>query len=263
MSGTVLDSIIEGVLIDLEARRISETQLAELIAAAPEVRNSVEVISKKSQSGKIAVISEVKRSSPSKGELAEISDPVALAKEYEAGGAATISVLTEERRFKGSVNDFHAVRAAVNAPMLRKDFIVTEYQVKETRALGGDLQLLIVAALSDSQLRDFYQLTSELGMNSLIEIHDEIELERALEINPAMIGVNARNLKTLEVDLLQFQRILPLIPSSIVKIAESGISTAAEVAEIRNWGADGILVGETLVKSSNPRLAIAELTAGI
>ena len=254
---TVLEDICRGVVEDVEARRKPSTEISDLIAQAPLPRDAFAALS----GPNISVIAEVKRASPSKGELATIEDPADLTQKYEAGGASVISVLTEERRFKGSISDFTAVRAAVQLPLLRKDFIVTEYQVKESRAIGADLQLLIVAALDDSQLRDYFQMTQELGMNSLIEIHDEGELERALKISPRIIGVNSRNLKDLSINADAFDRLLPLIPSDVVAVAESGISQPSEVQRVRALGARAILVGETLVRAGEPGHAIRSLLA--
>ncbi len=252
---TVLDSIVSGVLEDLQAREIPLNQLREQLATAPAVRNAYDALAKPG----MQMIAEVKRSSPSKGALATIGDPADLAKSYESAGAAVISVLTEGRRFGGSSADLVAVRSAVSIPVLRKDFIVTEYQVMETRALGGDLMLLIVAALDDSQLRDYQALAHELGLNVLVEIHDELELDRALAMNAKIIGVNARNLKTLEIHEDAFARLLPLIPSDRIRVAESGISTRQQVVAAESAGAKAILVGETLVRASDPSLAITNL----
>jgi indole-3-glycerol phosphate synthase len=252
---TVLESIIEGVKEDVAARRISASALAEQVEAAPKVRDARGALSKLG----INLIAEIKRASPSKGALADIADPAKLATQYAQGGASVISVLTEERRFKGSIEDFELVRKAVDLPLLRKDFIVTEYQVIESRAIGADLQLLIVAALSDSQLRDFYQMTAEMRMNSLIEVHDEQELERAIKIGAKIIGINSRNLKTLEVDPSAFNRLLPLIPNGVIRVAESGISSRADVEAIAALGGNAILVGETLVKAGDPLAGISNL----
>jgi indole-3-glycerol phosphate synthase len=207
----------------------------------------------------MSVIAEVKRSSPSKGVLATIADPASLAEQYENAGASIISVLTEARRFGGSLNDLDAVRARVDIPILRKDFMVDEYQFFEARAHGADVVLLIVAALSKSQLNDFHQLAQGLGMRALVEVHTHDELERALEISPCIVGVNSRNLKTLEVDAQAFAQLLPLIPTDVVRVAESGISNRAEVEFAQNNGATAILVGEALVRSANPELAMREL----
>ena len=252
---TVLESITEGVKEDVAARRISASALAEQVEAAPKVRDARGALSKLG----INLIAEIKRASPSKGALADIADPAKLATQYAQGGASVISVLTEERRFKGSIEDFELVRKAVDLPLLRKDFIVTEYQVIESRAIGADLQLLIVAALSDSQLRDFYQMTAEMRMNSLIEVHDEQELERAIKIGAKIIGINSRNLKTLEVDPSAFNRLLPLIPNGVIRVAESGISSRADVEAIAALGGNAILVGETLVKAGDPLAGISNL----
>ena len=252
---TVLETIIEGVREDLAKRKISLNELREQISRAPAPRGAFDALAKPGMN----LIAEVKRSSPSKGDLAPITDPAALAEQYESAGASVVSVLTEERRFKGSIADFQAVRARVVLPLLRKDFIVTEYQVMESRAIGADLQLLIVAGLAQSELKDFYDLTYELGMDVLVEVHNEEELERALEINAQIIGVNARNLKTLEVDAGAFAHMLPRIPSGHLKVAESGISLRSEVAEIESLGGNAILVGETLVKSGDPVAGISAL----
>ena len=251
---SVLDSIIAGVLEDQKSRQLSQAELADRIASIGEVRNPLQSLKSKN----FSVIAEVKRSSPSKGALAEISDPSQLADLYEDGGASVISVLTEQRRFGGSLQDFSEVRSRVSIPMLRKDFIVNEYLVRESRAYGADLLLLIAAALDDAQLQDFYTLAQELGMKVLVEVHDAEELERAMRISPEIIGVNARNLKTLEIDLNNFGSLLPRIPTEIYRVAESGIATIDDVKLAMQSGANAILVGETLVKSGDPAATIAE-----
>jgi len=205
------------------------------------------------------VIAEVKRSSPSKGALAPITDPAALAEQYQEAGASAVSVLTERRRFAGSLEDLDAVRARVTIPVLRKDFMIDEYQFLEARAHSADIVLLIVAALSRSQLKDFYDLSCELGMASLIEVHTAQELESAMEISPRMIGINSRNLKTLDVDTRAFTDLIPQIPVEIIRVAESGISTRSDVQAAQSSGASVILVGEALVKSGDPISAMQEL----
>lgn len=252
---TVLESIIEGVLEDLEKRRIPIAQLKAQLDEAPALRGAAQALSAPG----MKIISEVKRASPSKGDLGDIAEPADLATRYQAGGASVVSVLTEERRFKGSIKDFIEVRSEITIPMLRKDFIVTEYQIIESRILGADLLLLIVAGLSQSQYVDFYQMARELGMDILVEIHNEEELERALEVDPAIIGVNSRNLKTLDVDPKAFDLLLPMIPSGIIKVAESGISERSEVVHVEELGAGAILVGETLVRAGDPEAAISRL----
>lgn len=208
----------------------------------------------------LRVIAEVKRSSPSKGALAEIADPASLAASYEQGGAAVISVLTEARRFGGSLADLDAVRAAVSIPVLRKDFTVDEYQIWEARAHGADLVLLIVAALDDAQLAEFLELTHRLGMNALVETHTEQEIERAVAVGARIIGVNVRNLKTLDVDRSVFAALAGSIPAGPVVIAESGVRGVEDVRHYASAGADAILVGEALVRHNNPAATIAEFT---
>jgi len=252
---SVLASIIEGVREDLAARRLPMGQLQEALETAPAIRDCLPFLI----SSEMSVIAEVKRSSPSKGALAPISDPAGLAAQYEEAGAHVASVLTEQRRFGGSLADLDAVRKAIDLPILRKDFMVDEYQFYEARAHGADVVLLIVAALSKNQLEDYFHLSTELGMRSLIEVHTNDELERALEISPEIIGVNSRNLKTLEVDARAFAELIPQIPSNIARVAESGISTREEVVFAQECGATAILVGEALVRSESPSVAINQL----
>jgi indole-3-glycerol phosphate synthase len=252
---SVLASIIEGVREDLAARRLPMGQLQEALETAPAVRDCLPFL----VSSEVSVIAEVKRSSPSKGALASIGDPAGLAATYEEAGAQVVSVLTEQRRFGGSLADLDAVRKAIDLPILRKDFMIDEYQFYEARAHGADVVLLIVAALSKNQLEDYFHLSTELGMRSLIEVHTNDELERALDISPEIIGVNSRNLKTLEVDSRAFAELIPQIPSSIARVAESGISTREDVVFAQECGATAILVGEALVRSESPSVAINQL----
>ena len=255
---SVLDDIVDGVRIDL-AERESATSVADLRAALADVDPPRDPMPHFRAAGS-SVIAEVKRKSPSKGELADIPDPAALAAEYAAGGAAAISVLTERRRFGGSLDDLRAVRAAVGTPLLRKDFIVTPYQLLEARAAGADLALLIVAALDDDLLRLLYDEARELGLTVLVEVHDEPETERAVALGAELIGVNARNLKTLAVDHGTFGRLAPLVPDDRVKVAESGISSPADVRRFVGQGARAVLVGEALVRDGEPRAAVAAMT---
>lgn len=252
---SVLDSIIEGVREDLAARRLPLSQLQEQLSRAPAVIDAHPRL----LADPMTVIAEVKRSSPSKGTLAAITDPRALAAQYQEAGAAVVSVLTEKRRFGGSLEDLIAVRSEIQIPILRKDFMVDEYQFLEARAAGADVVLLIVAALSKNQLKDYYDLATELGMAVLVETHTHQEIEDAMAIEPRIIGVNARNLKTLDIDLGAFTSLIPEIPSDIIRVAESGISQRAEVEIAQSAGANAILVGETLVKSGDPRAAIDQL----
>ena len=250
---SVLDSIIEGVREDLNARRMPLAKLHEQLERAPKV------ISPSFPLTEMSVIAEVKRKSPSKGDLADIPEPAKLAAQYQEAGAAAVSVLTERRRFNGSLEDFDAVRKEISLPMLRKDFMVDEYQFYEARAHGADLILLIVAGLSKSQLNDYFQLTSELGMKALVEVHTNEELEDAMAINPEIVGINSRNLKTLEVNSEVFKELLPRIPANLIKVAESGISSRSDVDLAQDAGANVILVGEALVKSGDPIKSMAAL----
>lgn len=252
---SVLDQIILGVREDLEIRRISRNELLEQVAQARPPLAASEYL----RGAEISVIAEVKRSSPSKGALAQISDPAALARIYEDNGASIVSVLTEARRFGGSLEDLDAVRKSISIPILRKDFMVDEYQFLEARAHGADLVLLIVAALSQVQLGEFLALTHELGMQALVEIHTESELEQALEISAQIIGVNSRNLKTLDVDRTVFAHLLPKIPDQCVKVAESGISARSDVEYAQRHGADAVLIGEALVRGRDPGATLRAL----
>ncbi len=257
--GTVLDEIITGVRQDLARRMLTctMTDLEAAVAAAPAPRDAM----RRFRNDQLSVIAEVKRASPSKGALASINDPAQLAAAYEAGGAAAVSVLTERRRFNGSLADLDAVRERVGLPVLRKDFIVTDYQLWEARAHGADLALLIVAALDDAELDRLHRLALDLGLVPLVEVHDEAEAGRAAHAGAELVGVNNRNLKTLEVDVANFERIVSHLPDEVVKVAESGILTGADAARVRSAGADVILVGEALVTHAHPAQAISELVA--
>jgi indole-3-glycerol phosphate synthase len=258
---TVLDSIIDGVRQDL-AQRQAAVPIDEIKARSARTDPALDVLAALRQPG-VGVIAEVKRSSPSKGALADIPDPAELAGLYESAGARVISVLTEQRRFGGSLADLDAVRAKVDIPVLRKDFIVGPYQVHEARAHGADLVLLIVAALEQNVLHGLLDRIESLGMTALVEVHTEEEADRALEAGAKVIGVNARNLKTLEVDRDVFARIAPGLPSDVLKIAESGVRGPADLMSYAGAGADAILVGEGLVTAPDPRAAVADLvTAG-
>ena len=257
-SGSVLDDIVVGVREDL-ARRESALPLAEVrarLADAPPARDPMPHFRAPGSS----VIAEVKRRSPSKGALADIPDPAALATAYARGGAAAVSVLTEERRFGGSLADLRSVRAAVDVPLLRKDFIVESYQLVEARAAGADLALLIVAALDDDTLRRLHDEARELGLTVLVEVHDEPETERAVALGAELVGVNSRNLKTLDVDPGVFGRLAPQLPADVVAVAESGITGVADVERFVREGADVVLVGEALVRDGDPEASVRAMT---
>jgi indole-3-glycerol phosphate synthase len=255
---SVLDDIVAGVRADL-AEREAAVPLADLRAALADVDPPRDPMPHFRAPGS-SVIAEVKRKSPSKGALADIPDPAELAQRYAAGGAAAISVLTEQRRFGGSLDDLRAVRAAVDTPVLRKDFMVTSYQLVEARAAGADLALLIVAALDDDTLRRLYDEARELGLTVLVEVHDEPETERAVALGAELVGVNARNLKTLQIDTDTFSRLAPLVPDDRVKVAESGIFSEQDVKRFVSEGARAVLVGEALVKDGDPQGAVASMT---
>ncbi|AEI12328.1 indole-3-glycerol phosphate synthase TrpC [Cellulomonas gilvus] len=257
---SVLDDIVAGVREDLAAREAATPldQVKELAARRP---SAIDCVGRLRVEDAVTVIAEVKRSSPSKGALAAISDPAALAAEYEKGGATAISVLTEQRRFNGSLADLDAVRARVDIPVLRKDFVVTPYQVWEARAHGADLCLLIVAALEQTVLESLVERVHSLGMTALVEVHDADEVARAVDAGARVIGVNARDLRSLEVDRTTFNRVAPSIPSDVVKIAESGVRGPHDVMEYARAGADAVLVGEALVTDDAPRRSVADLVA--
>ena len=258
---SVLDDIIVGVLEDLKERedRVPLSRVKEMEQNVPEAKDVLGAL--RNRDGAVKIISEVKRSSPSKGALAQIPDPAALASVYEAGGASVVSVLTEQRRFHGSLADLDAVRAAVDIPILRKDFIVTPYQIHEARAHGADLVLLIVAALEQSALVSLLERTRSLGMEALVETHSRLEALRALEAGASIIGVNARNLKTLEVDRSTVEQVIDVIPQDVVAVAESGVAQAHDVFEYAKWGADAVLVGEALVTSGDPLSSIQDMVS--
>lgn len=209
-----------------------------------------------------ALIAEVKKASPSKGVIRDDFDPVAIAEAYKRAGATCLSVLTDEPYFQGNDEYLVNVKNAVPLPLLRKDFMLDPYQIYESRALGADCVLLIMAALSDSQAGDLYRLAVELGMDVLVEIHDADELNRALAIDAAMIGINNRNLKTLEVDIGTSRRLAPLFPNSTIKIAESGIETHEQLTCLHSLGFHGFLVGESLMRQENIELAARKLLTG-
>ena len=258
---SVLDDIIAGVLEDLKERedRVPLSRVKEMEQSVPEAKDALGAL--RNRDGAVKIISEVKRSSPSKGALAQIPDPAALASVYEAGGASVVSVLTEQRRFHGSLADLDAVRAAVDIPILRKDFIVTPYQIHEARAHGADLVLLIVAALEQNALVSLLERTRSLGMEALVETHSRLEALRALDAGASIIGVNARNLKTLEVDRSTVEQVIDVIPQDVIAVAESGVAQAHDVFEYAKWGADAVLVGEALVTSGDPLSSIQDMVS--
>ena len=257
--GSVLESIVDGVKADLAVRE-AEVGFAEIKRRSALAAPPRDVMAALRAPG-IGVIAEVKRRSPSKGELATIPDPAELARSYAEAGARVISVLTEGRRFGGSLADLAAVRAVVDVPVLRKDFVVSPYQVHEARVYGADLVLLIVAALEQNVLQALLDRVESLGMTALVEVHTEEEADRALEAGAGLIGVNARNLHTLEVNRAIFGQIAPGLPPNVLRVAESGVRGPGDLLTYAGWGADAVLVGEGLVTSGDPRAAVRSLVA--
>jgi indole-3-glycerol phosphate synthase len=256
---SVLDDIVAGVRADLadRERALPLDRLERRLAAAPPCRDVAAALH---QPG-VAVVAEVKRRSPSKGDLAAVRDPAELARAYVDGGAAAVSVLTEGRSFGGSLADLDAVRAAVPVPVLRKDFIVSPYQLVESRVHGADLVLLIVAALTQDALAELHERAHELGLASLVEVHDEAELDRAVAVGAELVGVNARDLRTLEVDRGVVARLARRLPPQVLLVAESGVRGPADLLDYAAAGADAVLVGEGLVTTGDPRQAVADLVA--
>ena len=242
----MLDQLLQGSLEDAKSRRqIRPYAVVEAEALARPA--ALDALAFLAPGERIRVIAEVKRASPSRGDLAEIPEPHALAAQYEAGGASAVSVLTEERRFKGSLSDLEAVRKAVSIPVLRKEFIGEEYQILEARAAGADLVLLIVAALPQETLERLYRFIVELGMTPLVEAHSADEVARAVDLGSQLIGVNARDLTTFELDRELFGRVADQIPAGVTRVAESAVLGVEDVMRYREAGADAVLVGEALV----------------
>lgn len=258
---SVLEGILDGVRSDLADREASVgfDEIKRRAARTDPPHDAMAAL----RSPGIGVIAEVKRSSPSRGMMADITDPAALASDYADAGARMISVLTEGRRFGGSLADLDAVRAVVDVPVLRKDFILGPYQVHEARAHGADVVLLIVAALEQNALDSLVDRIDSLGMTALVEVHTAEEADRALQAGATLIGVNARDLHTLEVHRGVFGKIAPGLPGEVLRVAESGVRGPADLMAYAGAGADAVLVGEGLVTSGDPRAALTKLvTAG-
>lgn len=256
----MLDELVAGAVADASARRAVRS-LAQVEAEARAQAPALDAVAALAPSSGVKIIAEVKRSSPSRGALAPIADPAALAVSYQTGGASAISVLTEGRRFGGSLDDLRQVREAVEVPVLRKDFIAEPYQVFEARAAGADLVLLIVAALEQAVLGELHELIGSLGMTALVEAHSADEVDRALGLGAAVIGVNARDLSTFELDRDLFGTLADRIPSGVVRIAESAVMEPADVTHYRAAGADVVLIGEALVSGDDPVATLEEFLA--
>ena len=256
----MLADLVAGAAADAAARqervpldeRIAQAEAAKPVNAENALRPRLDAV---------GIIAEIKRASPSKGPLADIPDPVWLAGEYEAGGASAISVLTESRKFLGSLDDLVMVSETVDIPVLRKDFLTTRYQVVEARAHGASMVLLIMAALDDNTAAELLQETRRWGMNALVEAHSADEVARAVDLGADIIGINARDLTTFQVDISLFGRLRGMIPSGVVAVAESAVSSPEDVARYRGEGADYVLVGEALVTGANPQKTVREYLA--
>jgi indole-3-glycerol phosphate synthase len=242
----MLDDLYAGALADAEKRaeQFSISELEQLISKQPAALDAKAILK---ATNHIQVIAEIKRASPSKGDLAPIPDAAALAKTYETSGAAAISVLTEERKFKGSLEDLIAVRSVVSSPVLRKDFISIEQQVLEARAYGADIVLLIVAGLDQETLEHLFRFTTSFGMTPFVETHNAEEVKRAIDVGAELIGVNARDLGTFETDRNLFAELVDLLPKDSIAVAESAVRNLDDVMNYAKAGADCVLIGEALV----------------
>lgn len=249
----MLEGLFAGALADSEARRekLSLSELEEFALATP---NPVSAVTALQPSNEVRIIAEIKRASPSRGDLSEIAEPAELASVYEFNGAAAISVLTEQRKFKGSLDDLRAVRKAVAVPLLRKDFTSNEYQILEARAAGASIILLIVAGLNFQTLARLKSFSESLGLTAFIETHSADEVKIAADLGAELLGVNARDLSTFETNRNLFGELVHLIPENVIKVAESAVRNADDVAHYRRHGADAVLVGEALVTNDPAKM---------
>lgn len=257
--GTYLDEILAGHRAAAAEDRRPLEPLLEEARARPPARGFRAALAEVAATGDLGVIAEVKRRSPSKGDLFAGLDPAEVARAYEAGGAACLSVLTDERWFGGSVEDLRAARASVGLPVIRKDFTVSAHDVADARCMGADCVLLIVAALDDAELRDLHDLAGELGLDVLVECHDEAEAARALAVGADLVGVNQRDLVTFQVDTARAVRVAPCLPEGVVRVAESGVTGPADAAVLADAGYHAVLVGEHLVRSGDMAGAVRAL----
>jgi indole-3-glycerol phosphate synthase len=259
MTATYLDKIVARHRQEAAADTRALAELEDAVAGLPPARGFAAALTARAAAGELAVISEIKRRSPSKGALNADLDPATLARSYVEGGAACLSVLTDTESFGGSVADLQAARAAVPVPVLRKDFTVSRHDVYDARIMGADCVLLIAAALSADELADFHGLARSIGLDVLVEIHDERELEAALAVGATLIGVNQRDLVTFQVDHERAVRMAGAIPDTAVKVAESGVRDAADARSLREAGYHAVLVGETLVTAADPAATLRSL----
>ena len=253
----ILREIIDHKRAELARVGASPAELRAAALDAPPARDFAAAL----RGDDVRVIAEIKRASPSEGAIrAEGFDPAAIARTYEAGGAAALSVLTDERYFGGHLHHLRAARAAVEIPILRKEFVIDQRQLYEARAAGGDAVLLIVAVLEPEWLAELLGLTRELGMAALVEAHDEAEVEAALAADARVVGVNNRDLRSFAVDLATTERLAPMVPADRVLVAESGVHTRADVERLAAAGADAVLVGTALMRADDPGEALRALT---
>ena len=257
---TILDEITDNKRIEVAAARnkFPLRDLKRKLGGCPPVRDFYRTLKPE---GNLRIIAEIKRASPSKGVFREDFDPVSIARSYRDGGASALSVLTDEKYFKGSLDYLGNIRSEVDIPLLRKDFIVDEYQVYESRLYGADALLLIVSSLEKRLLGDLLDLTHSLGMNAIVEVHDEDELSAALDAGCRIVGINNRDLKTFEVDLSVSRELAKMVPSEIVVVAESGIRDSRDIKRLRESGVHAFLIGETFMKAPSPGLMLNELIA--
>ena len=261
---TILDDILAHKRQEVAAQKQRvdmDTLVANISASNDTPRGFMKALQARVAIGGTAVIAEVKKASPSMGVIRASFDPVAIAESYAAAGATCLSVLTDEKYFQGSGHYLRLVRAAVGLPLLRKDFIVDEYQIVEARALGADAILLIVAALSDAELAAFTRLAHDLGLDVLVEVHDEAECERALQLPLRVIGVNNRNLHDFSVSLDTSRRIKTMLPADYLLVSESGIHTRADIEALQGDGIHAFLVGGSLMQADDPGAALSALLA--
>jgi len=257
----MLDRILERKVQEVVERagRVGIREMSRRAEAAPPPRDFLGALRARIGRGEPAVIAEIKKASPSKGVLREDLDPAAVAADYERGGAAALSVLTDRDFFQGSERNLELARAACSLPVLRKDFIIDPYQVYEARAIGADCILLIVAALGDAMLRELAGLAGHLGMDALVEVHDAEELERALALEVPLIGINNRDLRTFRTDIATTLELAPRVPDDRLVVTESGIHTREDVARLREAGIHAFLVGEAFMRADDPGARLAEL----
>jgi indole-3-glycerol phosphate synthase len=264
-----VSDVLERICADTRAetaRRKLSVPLAALdakIKTASPPRGFRRALEKIGASGRPALIAEIKKASPSRGLIRPDFDPASLARAYKDGGAACLSVLTDGPYFQGSADHLTAARAAVDLPAIRKDFMLDSYQVHEARAMGADCILVIMAAVDDATAKELTRTATTLGMDTLIEVHDRAELERALALDAGLVGINNRNLKTLTIDLKTFEDLAPLVPKDRLLVAESGLKTPADLARLTRAGARAFLVGESLMSQRDVAAATSALLAPV